>query len=65
MGYLVFSFYVIVFSIGGWLMQGRDRNKKVYNRTPWALVFFLYLKQNFLFDLKEWLLGKVSALLTR
>ena len=32
-----FSFYVIIFSISGWLIQGSNMSKKGYDMLPWWL----------------------------
>ena len=45
MSWMIFSFYVNIFSVDDWLMQESNRNKKRYTRAPWSFVFILHLKQ--------------------
>lgn len=52
--YLSVFFYLIIFSISGWLIQGGNGSKRGCDRNPWLFVFYW-------FEWKAWLLGAVST----
>lgn len=64
--HLSISFYAIIFSISGWLIQGGNSIKRGCDRIPWLFVFlrktlpFFCLHSNFWFECKAWF-GAVST----
>lgn len=56
------SFYVLVFSISGRLMQGSNMSKKESDRVPWSFVFHSMPLSSFSVQSKSWFEWKALIL---